>query len=66
MMIVQLNPPLPLNTPKGSAYAHFMIDYGIEENLFWVCFLDENGECWTFKNQDIRMQKNITIGRNYG
>lgn len=27
-MIKQLNPPLPLTTPQGKAWAHFVIDYG--------------------------------------
>lgn len=27
-MMLQLNPPLPLNTPKGPALAHFVLDYG--------------------------------------
>lgn len=62
-MILQLNPPLPLDTPKGSALAHFLLDYGVEHNLMWVCFVDATGECWTFDNKDVRAQKNITLGR---
>jgi len=62
-MILQLNPPFPLTTPKGNALAHFIIDYGCEHNLMWVCFIDETGECWTYPNFLIRAQKNITMGR---
>lgn len=62
-MILQLNEPLWFNTPKGEAVAHFLIDRGFEHDLEWVCFVTETGECWTFSNQDIRIQKNITIGR---
>ena len=40
-----------------------VIDYGPEHNLFWVVFLDANGECWTYANPDIRAQKNITLKR---
>ncbi len=65
-MILQIDPPLPLETPKGKAYAHFLIDYSIEENLMWVCFIDSTGECWTFKNPEIKIQNNQTLGRNYG
>lgn len=64
-MIKQLNPPLPVVTPMGKALAHIVIDQGIEHNLLWVCFLDGNGECWTFGNPVIRAQKNITCGREY-
>jgi len=65
-MIVQIRPPLALETPKRKAYAHFLIDYSIEEHLMWVCFLDSNGECWTFENPEIRIQSNPTIGWIYG
>lgn len=63
MTVTQLNPPLPLNTPKGSAVAHFVIDYGPEADLIWVCFQDDTGECWSWANPEIRAQKNITLGR---
>ena len=63
MQIVQLNPPLPMSTPKGDGYAYFMIDFGQDHHLQWVVFLDENGECWSFENPYIRMQKNYTMGR---
>jgi hypothetical protein len=62
-MILQINPPLPVWCEKGKGYAHFVIDYGIEENLHWVIFLDTNGECWTLPNPQVRMQSNITLGR---
>lgn len=62
-MIIQLDPPLPLTTPKGKAFAHFLIDYGQESSLLWVCFQDDTGECWTWRNRDIRLQTNITMGR---
>jgi hypothetical protein len=64
-MIVQLNSPIPLRTPKGNALAHFIIDYGLEHDLFWVCFQDDTGECWTWSNKDVRAQSNITHGRTH-
>jgi hypothetical protein len=63
-MITQLNPPIPLQTPKGSALAHFLIDYGPESHLYWVCFNDDDGQCWTWSNPNIRAQKNISLDRN--
>ena len=62
-MITRIDPPLPLQTPKGKAMAHFIIDYGIEHDLHWVCFQDTTGECWTWNNKEIRLQENITAGR---
>lgn len=63
-MILQLNPPLMVYTPKGKAVAHLVIDYGMEVDLYWVCFLHENGQCWTYSNKEITIESNITIGRD--
>jgi hypothetical protein len=52
-----------LDTPRGSALAHVLIDYGPEHNLMWVCFGDDDGECWTWPNSKVRAQSNITMGR---
>ena len=62
-MMTQLNPALPVITPKGKGIAHIVIDYGVEADLIWVVFQD-NGECWSWRNQDIRAERNITYGRN--
>ena len=62
MMILQLNPPIPVETPKGRALAHVLIDYGIEHDLMWVCF-EADGQCWTWKNQMIKADDNVTFGR---
>jgi hypothetical protein len=62
-MITQLDPPLPMETPKGLGLAHFVIDYGPESHLMWVVFLDDGGACWTVPNPEIRLQSNWTMGR---
>ena len=60
-MILQLNPTVPLETPKGRGFAHFLIDPGQEHHLQWVeCSYDATGECWTFNNPDIKLQRNPT------
>jgi hypothetical protein len=65
-MIIQLNPPLPLrHISKGNFLAHFFNDPGIENLVEFTGFLD-NGEIWTFTNLDLRAQKNITLGRDFG
>lgn len=63
LMITRIDPPLPVETPKGKGLAHFLIDYGIENNFYWIVFINETGECWTYPNPLIRMEKNITLGR---
>jgi len=60
--MLQLNPPLPVQTPKGPGLAHVIIDYGVESDLVWVVF-QASGECWSWRNQDIRAETNITFGR---
>ena len=62
-MILQLDPTIPLNTPKGKGFAHLLIDMGQEHHLLWVVFLDLSGECWTFPNPEVRLQPNVTMGR---
>ena len=65
-MILQLDPTIPLITPKGPALAHFLVDYGPEHHWLWVCALDEGGECWTFQNPEIRFCANPSMGRTKG
>jgi hypothetical protein len=62
-MILQLNPQIPLITPKGKGWAHLVIDYSQEHDLIWVVFLDDTKECWSFGNRDVKIVKNITLNR---
>lgn len=61
--MLQLDPPIPVDTPKGQALAVVLLDYGPDYDLMWVTFLDENGQCWTWRNSDIRGVKNVSLGR---
>lgn len=61
--ITQLNPSIPVDTPKGKGEAVLIVDYGPEHNLLWVVFLDSGGECWTFDNTLIRGCINESVGR---
>jgi hypothetical protein len=65
-MITQLNPPLPLHTPKGDGLAHFVIDYGPETDLLWIVFMDKDGACWSVPNPEVRMRTNWSMGRRRG
>ena len=62
--MLQLDPQIPVLTPKGSGWAFFLIDRSQEHDLEWVGLLDNGGYCWTFKNSDIRIQKNYTLHRD--
>ncbi len=61
--LLQLNPVVPLITPKGPGMAHLVIDYGIELDLHWVVFINATGECWTFRNPEVKLAPNLTAGR---
>lgn len=60
-MMTQLNPPIPLKTPKGDAWAVALMDYGPQWDLLWVTFIEKTGECWTFRNPEIRQGANYTF-----
>jgi hypothetical protein len=65
-MILQLDPAIPMDTPRGPAYAHFLIDYGQEHHGIWVCCVCETGEWWWFSNPEVRGQRNITMAVRTG
>jgi hypothetical protein len=62
--MLQLNPTIPIvrlsDGMKGFAFA--IIDYSQEHDLLFICAMDDT-EIWTLSNKDIRMQKNISLGR---
>src|SRR6185503_11809859 len=62
-MMLQLDPTIPMMTPKGPGYALFVVDYSQEHHLMWVVALDDGGEIWMFENPDVRVQSNFTLGR---
>ena len=64
--MIQINPTIPLITPKGKGFAHFLIDYSQEHDLLWVVFLNDSGQCWTFPNSEIRIDNNYSLGRTNG
>lgn len=64
--VIQLSPTIPLDTPRGPADAHLLIDYGEQAPLIFVCFVRETGECWCFPQREVRLEKNITMGVRCG
>jgi hypothetical protein len=64
-MMLQLNPTLPIErrSDKMKGYAFAIIDYSQEHDLLFICAM-ENGDIWCLNNKDIKMQLNISLGRN--
>ena len=52
--ILQLNPSIPVMTPDGRGEAIGWMDYGKNDELFWIVLLRATGECWAYANAVIR------------
>ena len=65
MSMLQLDPPIPMTTPKGEGFAHILLDYGPESDLYWTVLITQTGEIWTYANRHVRAIKNITLGRTH-
>ena len=61
-VIERLDPPLYLETPKGDALAYFMVWMSHDHDILWVCFIEETRQCWTFRNPEVRLCWNYTMG----
>lgn len=62
MTYIRLDPPIPLETTKGPAMAHFLNDPGDERDALWVCFLSD-GQIWWIPNPQVRAVKNFSLER---
>jgi hypothetical protein len=60
--MIQLNPTIPLDTPKGPGYAHFALDYSQEHSVMFLVFINETGEPWIFEQREVRLRPNRTMG----
>lgn len=64
--LLQLNPPIPMKTPRGEGMAVMVIDYGPDFDLWWTVILTKGehvGEIWTYSNPEVRGVENISLGR---
>jgi len=65
-MYTELKQSLPVHViDKGDGYAIAVIDYGQEHDLIWVVVLNESGEIWSVRNQEVRVKSNWTMGRRF-
>jgi hypothetical protein len=61
--MLQLDPPLWLETPKGVGLAHFVTWQSLEHSLMWTVFDEKTGQIWTWPNERVRAPKNISADR---
>lgn len=62
-MILPLDPPIPVETPRGSGQAIYLIEYGPEYDLYWITLVESSRECVTYNNRDIRARISIILER---
>jgi hypothetical protein len=63
-MMLQLNPTIPVKTPKGDAEALIIIDYGINVNSVWLCRM-KGGKVLHFYSDDILIYDNPMNGNGW-
>jgi hypothetical protein len=72
--LLQLNPPIPVVTPKGDGMAVVVIDYGPALNSIWIVILDDShkfihvdsaellgagNEMWDMKHPEPMVERNV-------
>ena len=62
MNIIEVEQQIEVETPRGRGRIWLVTEYGSEiEKIFTI--LLHNGEIWEYRNNDIRLTSNITMGR---
>lgn len=61
--VIRHDPPLMLATPIGDAECDYELDHGVDHPSRYHCWICATGESWTFLQQEVRRNTNITEGR---
>jgi hypothetical protein len=61
--VPQLDPMLPLDTPKGEGFAFWRTDYSQEHDTLYSVIITATREIWDFPQPMVRGVKNISMGR---
>ena len=61
-MLLQLNPPLWVNTPLGEGHALVLIDYGPSINTVWLVHLFDSGKVTHVDSSEVRVMGNAMWG----
>jgi hypothetical protein len=62
MLVLRLDPPIEVTTPKGKGWAVIWRDYGFDHDDLWTVLISETKEFWTFRNNEVRGADNVTFG----
>lgn len=58
----KIEPPIYIYGSKGGGWAHWIIDYGLENSLYWV-IVNDLGQVWRLPNEQVRFGKNFSMER---
>jgi hypothetical protein len=61
-MIVPWPYELWLDTPMGRGLVLLCIDRGANADLEWTVVIEATGEIWSWKNYDVKVCQNRTMG----
>lgn len=64
-MILQLIPEVPLYSidHQEECYAFLVIEYGVEDYLYFAVSMQKTGEIWVIPSSKLRAAKSFTAGR---
>ncbi len=65
MRIYEPRSLLEVETPKGKGIIWLVTEYSTEQYKVFSVIINNTGEIWEFTSKDIKVTKNITMGRNY-
>lgn len=60
--MLQLHPPIPVETEHGPGVALLVIDYGTEHNSAFVVALQKTRELKHYQSSQLRLAQNFTFG----
>lgn len=65
-MIVQLDPQIPMYTPRGFGYALFLNYPSVELGCWWCVAISDTQELWWTPNEEVRVERNWSLWRRGG
>ncbi len=63
MIVLELKQPVYVVTEKGEGYIWLVTEYGVEMEKIFTIILN-SGEIWEYRNNQIRVSNNVTMGRD--
>ena len=66
MIMVQLNPTIPVQTSKGYGFAVGWVYWSPDHSLVWIVAISDTREFWAIPNEEVRADKNWSMWRRGG